>query len=75
MMEKKYGIWLFYLICDIMDMDVLKGLLDVVVVVYGLIMVLVNNVVNDKCYKIEDVDEDFWEWLIVINLKVYFFVC
>ncbi|MEQ3755329.1 MAG: SDR family oxidoreductase, partial [Planktomarina sp.] len=36
---------------------------------------LINNAANDERHRTQDVTEDFWDWMVQINLKAYFFAC
>ena len=59
--------------CDITDMAALKSAIAKASEAHGPITVLVNNAANDKRHETLAVDEDFWDWMIDINLKAYFF--
>jgi NAD(P)-dependent dehydrogenase (short-subunit alcohol dehydrogenase family) len=72
-MEAKHGVRPLYQSCDITDMARLKACIDAAAEAHGPITVLVNNAANDKRHATLDVDEDFWDWSIAINLKAYFF--
>ena len=53
----------------------LEGAIAKAAEAHGPIKVLVNNAANDKRHPTLDVDEEFWDWMIDINLKAYFFAC
>lgn len=74
-MEAKYGNRPHYMQCDITDLDRLKACIDEAIEHHGGLDVLVNNAANDKRHNTLDVDEDFWDWSMAINLKAYFFAC
>lgn len=74
-MEAKYGNRPHYMQCDITDLDRLKACIEETVERHGRLDVLVNNAANDKRHKTLEVDEDFWDWSMAINLKAYFFAC
>lgn len=75
-MEAKYGNRPHYMQCDITDLDRLKACIDETVERrHGRLDVLVNNAANDKRHNTLDVDEEFWDWSMAINLKAYFFAC
>lgn len=59
---------LLFLLCDLIDIDVLCGVIDVICVCIGVIVVFVNNVVNDMCYVIGDVMFVLFDVGIVVNL-------
>ncbi len=61
--------------CDITDTNRLKSTIAEASERNGPVTVLVNNAANDKRHLTLDVDEDFWDWSIAINLKSYFFAC
>lgn len=42
---------------------------------HGPVTTLVNNAANDKRHSVEEVDSDFWDWMMAVNLKAYFFAC
>lgn len=72
-MEAKHGIRPLFIPCDITDMAALKSAIDHAAEAHGEIEVLVNNAANDKRHTVEDVTEEFWDWMQAINLKAYFF--
>lgn len=72
-MEAKHGIRPLFIACDITDMAALKSAIDHAAEAHGDIEVLVNNAANDKRHMVEEVSEEFWDWMQAINLKAYFF--
>ncbi len=74
-MEAKHGVRPLFMQCDITDTDLLKACIDQAAEAHGPITVLVNNAANDKRHATLDVDSAFWDWMIAINLKAYFFAC
>ncbi|MEL6617621.1 MAG: SDR family oxidoreductase [Pseudomonadota bacterium] len=74
-MGEKHGNTPLYLPCDITDLDALRGCMEQAAAAHGPITTLVNNAANDKRHATLDVDEDFWDWMIAINFKAYFFAC
>ena len=60
---------------DITDVAALRAAIDTAAAAHGPITRLVNNAANDKRHTTEQVDEDFWDWSVAINLKAYFFAC
>lgn len=60
---------------DITDTSVLRGALAQAEEAHGPITVLVNNAANDKRHTTEEVDEAFYDWMMAINFKQYFFAC
>lgn len=59
--------------CDITDTAALQGAVEQAGAVHGPVTVLVNNAANDKRHSTLEVDEEFWDWSMAINLKAYFF--
>lgn len=74
-MEQKYGNLPLFIPCDITDLSALKTAFDQAAQAHGKLDVLVNNAANDHRHDTLDVDENFWERTININLKTYFFAC
>lgn len=74
-MDKKYGKRPLYIPCDITDLSSLKASMAQASEVHGNVEVLVNNAANDQRHDTADVSEEFWERMISINLKAYFFAC
>ncbi|MEM9438670.1 MAG: SDR family oxidoreductase, partial [Pseudomonadota bacterium] len=74
-MEAKYGNRPLFIQGDITDTAALKASMDEAAKAHGPIKVLVNNAANDKRHNAAEVEEDFWDWMIAINLKAYFFAC
>lgn len=60
---------------DITKTDVLVGAMQAAAAANGPLDVLVNVAANDLRHKAEDTTPDFWDWMMDINLKVYFFAC
>lgn len=59
--------------CDITDVAALRGAVARASAAHGPVTVLVNNAANDARHATLDVDEAFWEAMIAVNLKAYFF--
>lgn len=74
-MEAKYGNRPLFIQGDITDTKALKSSMDQAAEAHGPITTLVNNAANDKRHDFATVDESFWDWMIAINLKAYFFAC
>ncbi|MBT0957791.1 SDR family oxidoreductase [Alphaproteobacteria bacterium KMM 3653] len=74
-MGEKYGNAPLFIQGDITDMAQLTGALEQAQAAHGPVTALVNNAANDKRHSAEEVTEDFWDWMIAINLKAYFFAC
>lgn len=74
-MERKVGRRPLFVAADISDLASLERALAAAAEAHGAIMVLVNNAANDQRHETLNVDEDFWEQSMAINLKAYFFAC
>ena len=74
-MEQKHGRRPLFVQGDVTDGAALKNAIDQAADAHGPITVLVNNAANDKRHSTQEVTEEFWDWMIAINLKAYFFAC
>jgi len=74
-MEAQYGARTLFIPGDITDTAALKASMDQAAEAHGPVKVLVNNAANDKRHLTAEVDESFWDWMIAVNLKAYFFAC
>lgn len=74
-MEQKHGTRPMFMACDITDMDALKACIDQAAAAHGPVTTLVNNAANDKRHSTAEVDSEFWDWMMAINFKAYFFAC
>jgi len=74
-MAAKHGTLPLFLPCDISDVTALQDAISEAAKAHGDIQVLVNNAANDKRHSVEEVTEEFWNWMQDINLKAYFFAC
>lgn len=64
-----------FIACDVTETDALRAALAEAESRNGPVTVMVNNAANDQRHDTLDVDEAFWEQMIAINLKAYFFGC
>lgn len=62
-----------FLRTDITDTDALRAALDTAAEAHGPVRVLVNNAANDLRHTTEEVTPDFWDEMMAVNLKAYFF--
>ena len=60
---------------DITDTTQLRAAMAQAEKAHGPITALVNNAANDKRHTTEEVDDAFYEWMMAINFKAYFFAC
>jgi len=74
-MEAKHGQRPLFIQCDISDTGALQAAIETSAKAHGPITTLVNNAANDKRHSTAEVDSDFWDWMMAINLKAYFFAC
>lgn len=74
-MEAKYANRPLFMSCDITDDAALKACIAQASDAHGTVTCLVNNAANDKRHNTAEVDSDFFDWMIAINLKAYFFAC
>ena len=74
-MADKHGNRPHYMQCDITDLDRLKACIDEAADRHGPVTRLVNNAANDQRHATLEVDEDFYDWSMAINMKAYFFAC
>ena len=74
-MTQKHGQSPLFLQGDITDTAALKSSMDRAAKAHGPITALINNAANDARHKTSQVDEGFWDDMIAVNLKAYFFAC
>lgn len=74
-MEEAHGNRPLFIPCDITDTAALKSAISQATKAHGTITCLVNNAANDKRHDMMEVDDDYFDWAIGINLKAYFFAC
>ena len=72
-MEKATGTRPLFIPCDITKITMLKDAIAKAAAAHGPVTVLVNNAANDKRHTTMEVDEEFFDWSIAINLKAYLF--
>ena len=74
-LEKKYGNRPLFLQGDITDTGALQASMAQAKDAHGPITCLINNAAKDARHSTADVTEDFWDQMVQINLKAYFFAC
>ncbi len=72
-MEAATGSRPLFIQCDITDTTALQDAIAKSAAAHGPVTVLVNNAANDQRHSTEEVKEDFWDWMMAVNLKAYFF--
>ncbi|WP_170754117.1 SDR family NAD(P)-dependent oxidoreductase [Ruegeria lacuscaerulensis] len=74
-MRDKHGRAPLFLQGDMTDIDLLHATMQQAAQAHGPLNVLVNNAANDKRHSLEETTPEFWDWMIEVNLKAYFFAC
>lgn len=74
-MQREIGQRPLFIQCDITDTAALQAAIAESAQANGTIKVLVNNAANDQRHATLEVTEDFWDRMMAINLKAYFFAC
>ena len=74
-MEAATGARPLFVQCDLTDTAALRGALAAAAEAHGPVTRLINNAANDDRHALEDVDEPYWDRMIAINLRAYFFAC
>jgi D-xylose 1-dehydrogenase len=63
-----------FLPCDLTDADAIARAVEKVRQQCGPVRVLVNNAANDDRKSAPDIDPDYWDWSMDVNLKHQFFL-
>lgn len=74
-MQAKHGRAPLFLRGDITDTDRLERALAEAADAHGPVRVLVNNAANDQRHSLRDTTPEFWDRMLAVNLKCYFFAC
>lgn len=72
-MAAKHGRAPLFVRCDITDTEALQTAIARAAHAHGPVTALINNAANDQRHKTLDVTPDYWDQMIAINLKAYFF--
>jgi len=59
--------------CDLLDIQKLNSIISKIIDNNGPIDILINNAANDQRHATDDVDEEYWDNRMGINLKHFFF--
>ena len=59
--------------CDLLDIKKLNSIISKIIDDNGPIDILINNAANDQRHTADDVDEEYWDNRMGINLKHFFF--
>lgn len=62
-----------FLDCDITDTEALQHTIGRAAAAHGPVSVLVNNAANDDRHRLETVTPGYWDAMMAVNLKAYFF--
>ena len=74
-LEETYGSRPLFIAADLSEVQSTNDVVRQAAKCQGGIDILVNNAANDARHETESVSEDFWEEMLSINLKAYFFAC
>ena len=74
-MGERHGSTPLFIQCDITDTIALRAAIAQAADAHGPVQVLVNNAANDKRHQTLEIDRDFWDKSLSINLDAYFFAC
>lgn len=72
-MERKHGVKPLFLQGDITDTERLRETIAAAAAAHGPIRTLVSNAANDQRHATADMTPDWWDDMLAINLKAYFF--
>lgn len=72
-MQTKHGVAPLFMQGDIADVSRLHDTMQQARSAHGAIDVLVNNAANDQRHSTDEVTEEFWDQMLAVNLKAYFF--
>ncbi|MDA5557161.1 SDR family NAD(P)-dependent oxidoreductase [Shimia sp. MMG029] len=74
-METKHGVTPLFMQGDISDIPRLQETIQQAVGEHGGLDIVVNNAANDRRHTLDEVDEEFYDWMQAVNQKAYFFAC
>ncbi|WP_146343762.1 SDR family NAD(P)-dependent oxidoreductase [Falsiphaeobacter marinintestinus] len=74
-MAAKHGQAPLFVQGDIADVSQLRAAMQNVARTHGPIDILVNNAANDERHSLDEVTEEYWDRMMAVNLKAYFFAC
>ncbi|MCC1494848.1 SDR family NAD(P)-dependent oxidoreductase [Cognatishimia sp. F0-27] len=73
MEEKHGGNRPLFMTCDVTDTDRLRATMEEAASAHGDVTRLICNAANDQRHDTLEVTGSFWDWMMEINLKSYFF--
>lgn len=74
-MRDKHGRAPLFMQGDMTDTELLHATMAKAAEAHGPLNVLVNNAANDQRHTLEETTTEFWDWMIEVNLKAYYFAC
>ena len=74
-MHQKHGRAPLFMQGDMTDTELLHATMAKAAEAHGPLNVLVNNAANDQRHTLEETTTEFWDWMIEVNLKAYYFAC
>ncbi|MES0863494.1 SDR family oxidoreductase [Ruegeria sp. SCPT10] len=74
-MREKHGRAPLFMQGDMTDTELLHATMQKAAEAHGPLDVLINNAANDKRHSLEESTTEFWDWMIEVNLKAYYFAC
>ncbi|NOD34339.1 MULTISPECIES: SDR family NAD(P)-dependent oxidoreductase [unclassified Ruegeria] len=74
-MRDKHGRAPLFMQGDMTDTELLHATMRKAADVHGPLHVLVNNAANDQRHALDETTPEFWDWMIGVNLKAYYFAC
>lgn len=73
-LKKLYNDNIVYYRCDVTNSKSVKAAIAKIKEQHGPVEVLINNAADDIRHNLYDVSENFWDQLVNINLKSYYFI-
>ncbi len=74
-MRDKHGRAPLFMQGDMTDTELLHATMANAAEAHGPLSVLINNAANDQRHSLAETTTEFWDWMIEVNLKAYFFAC
>ncbi|MEM7089848.1 MAG: SDR family oxidoreductase [Pseudomonadota bacterium] len=74
-MRDKHGRAPLFMQGDMTDTQLLHATMAKAAEAHGPLTVLVNNAANDQRHSLDETTTEFWDWMIEVNLKAYYFAC
>jgi len=74
-MRDKHGRAPLFMQGDMTDTELLHATMAKASQAHGPLDVLVNNAANDQRHSLAESTPEFWDWMIEVNLKAYYFAC